>query len=70
MFQVLAFETPDLITSGGVINDALGTINGKMQTAVSNAISGLSCPNLAQYNDSQLNIFPGYTKYSDKTGKY
>lgn len=70
MFQVAAFESPDIITIGGILNDLTGALSKKMSSAFLNALSGLSCPQLAKYYDSQLSIFPGYTKYNDKQGAY
>ena len=48
MFQVAAFESPDIITNGGVINDLTGALAKKMSSAFLNALSGLSCPQFGQ----------------------
>lgn len=70
MFQVIALHSFDIIANGGIINDVLGLITASMQSALTKALSGLACPQLAKYDDGQFDIFPGYSKFHDKTGSY
>ncbi|WPH01374.1 hypothetical protein R9X50_00421700 [Acrodontium crateriforme] len=70
IFQVLAFESPDIISNGGVINDLLGLIDASLQSAVTNALSSLACPQLTEFDDGQLSNFPGYTKFHANIGSY
>ncbi|MCJ1263364.1 hypothetical protein MMC22_003234 [Lobaria immixta] len=70
LFQSAVLLAPDLIRNTGVIADVLGAV-AKVNTAVAQAVSGLGCPQLSQYDydDSQLSKYPGYTKLT-KQGTY
>ncbi|TVY23957.1 Aromatic peroxygenase [Lachnellula hyalina] len=59
--QFLAQAAPDLIKGSGVISDILGAVT-RLTGAVSTAISGLSCPQLTQIDESQFDQFPGYSE--------
>ncbi|MCJ1429149.1 hypothetical protein MMC29_007062 [Sticta canariensis] len=70
LFQSIAVAAPDLIRQTGVIADVLSAVN-KINSVVAQAISGLGCPQLSQYDydSSQLSKYPGYTKLT-KQGTY
>ena len=70
LFQSAAQATPDLVRNTGVIADVLGAV-AKVNNAVNEALSGLGCPQLSQYDydNSQLSKYPGYTRLS-KQGTY
>ena len=61
---------PDLIRDTGVIADVAGAV-AKVNDAVAQAVSGLGCPQLSQYDfdESQLSKYPGYTKLT-RQGTY
>ena len=61
---------PDLIRDTGVIADVLGAV-AKVNNAVAQAVSGLGCPQLSQYDfdESQLSKYPGYAKLT-RQGTY
>lgn len=61
---------PDLVRETGVIADITSAV-AQINTAVAQAVAKLTCPQLSQYDydDSQLGIYPGYTKLK-KDGTY
>ncbi|KAL9033247.1 MAG: hypothetical protein Q9214_007606 [Letrouitia sp. 1 TL-2023] len=67
LFQSAAVAAPDLIRNTGVIADVVGAV-AKVNNAVAQALNGLGCPQLSQYDydESQLSKYPGYTKLSNK----
>ena len=52
-----------MIRKAGVISDIAGAVL-KINNAVTNMTAGLNCPQLSKYdyNSSQLNQYPGWTK--------
>lgn len=70
VFQAAAFESPDLIRNAGVISDIAGAV-AKVNSALAQAITGLGCPQLHQYDfdDSQFDKYPGWSKLN-KDGTY
>ena len=63
LYQSVAIAAPDLIRNEGVISDITSAV-AQVNQAVAQAVSGLGCPQLSQYDydDSQLSKYPGYTK--------
>lgn len=57
---------PDLLK--GIFSD-IGNAVAKLNTAIGNALSPLSCPELKSIDQSQLGKFPGFAKLN-KDGKY
>ena len=59
-----------MIRNAGVISDIVGAV-AKINDAVGKAVVNLDCPELSkyEYDDSQLSIYPGYTKLK-KDGTY
>ncbi|KAI4157730.1 MAG: hypothetical protein LQ342_008048 [Letrouitia transgressa] len=70
LYQSVAVAAPDLIRNAGVISDIISAV-AKINQAVAQAVSGLGCPQLSQYDydDSQLSKYPGFTKLK-KDGTY
>ncbi len=66
----MAVTAPDLIRDTGVIADITDAV-AQINNAVVQAIANLDCPQLSlyDYNDTQLNQYPGYTKLK-KDGTY
>ena len=63
MYQTLALESPDLIRNAGVISDIAGAVS-QIQNVVAQNTANLNCPQLSKYdyNGSQLNQYPGWTR--------
>ena len=59
-----------MIRDAGVIADIMGAV-AQINNAVTQAVVNLTCPELSkyEYDDSQLSIYPGYTKLK-KDGTY
>ena len=68
MFQATAADTPDLLTNGGVIGDITAAV-AKVNNALENVLGPLGCPQLAEFDSSQLGTYPGYAKLQ-KDGTY
>lgn len=63
LLQSVAIAAPDFIRGAGVIADIAGAVS-QINNAVGQATINLNCPQLSQYNydSSQLNQYPGYTR--------
>ena len=63
MYQTLALVAPDLIRNAGVIADIAGAVS-QITNVVAQNTANLNCPQLSKYdyNSSQLNRYPGWTR--------